>query len=228
MNKQCTKCGEVRPLEEYPAQKASKDGRRSQCIKCVKAYQAAYREANREKLIAKKAGYRADNREKLAAAERERRAANPEKFKSREKARRDANLEKHRSKESTYREANREAVRARARARYADDIEAGRSRNAKWRSDNPEVVAANKARRRAAKLNATPAWLTTEHNEQIRKLYAQRNSVSERTGIEHHVDHIVPLCGKTVSGLHVPWNLQVITASENLSKSNSFKEAVNA
>jgi 5-methylcytosine-specific restriction endonuclease McrA len=65
-----------------------------------------------------------------------------------------------------------------------------------------------------------PQWLSPIHCAQIQEKYDVAKAVTVQTGIEHHVDHIVPLQGKTVCGLHVPWNLQVITARENLSKKN--------
>lgn len=67
---------------------------------------------------------------------------------------------------------------------------------------------------------AMPAWLTEEHRFMLEEIYELRDMRTEATGVVHHVDHIVPLRGETVSGLHVPWNLQVIPASENLKKSN--------
>lgn len=76
--------------------------------------------------------------------------------------------------------------------------------------------------RNLRKIQRTPLWLNDDHMFAISEIYELRKLRSEATGVEHHVDHIVPLQGKTVSGLHVPWNLQVIPASENLSKSNSF------
>lgn len=76
------------------------------------------------------------------------------------------------------------------------------------------------AKRRAAKLQRTPPWLTEDQLWLINEIYDLAALRTEATGVEHHVDHVVPLQGNTVSGLHLPWNLQVLTAYENLSKSN--------
>ena len=67
---------------------------------------------------------------------------------------------------------------------------------------------------------AKPAWLTEEHEFMLEEIYELRDLRSKLTGVVHHVDHIVPLRGQNCCGLHVPWNLQVIPAQENLSKSN--------
>lgn len=71
--------------------------------------------------------------------------------------------------------------------------------------------------RHAAKLKATPPWVD---KDAIKEFYIEARARSERTGRAHHVDHIVPLRGKTVCGLHVPANLQVLEAEPNKRKSN--------
>ena len=60
-----------------------------------------------------------------------------------------------------------------------------------------------------------PAWVDVDD---IRPFYEASKRLTEETGIIHEVDHIVPLNGKYVSGLHVPWNLRVVTKTENYEK----------
>ena len=80
------------------------------------------------------------------------------------------------------------------------------------------------ARRRASKLKATPKWLSESQLTAIKCKYSLASMFTKCSGVPHAVDHIVPLRGKTVCGLHVPWNLQVITVEDNLKKSNKLQE----
>lgn len=76
------------------------------------------------------------------------------------------------------------------------------------------------AMRRAKFTKQLPPWADSGS---IKLIYRQAKEATERTGIKHHVDHIIPLTGKLVSGLHVHTNLQVVKASENLRKHNHFE-----
>lgn len=89
----------------------------------------------------------------------------------------------------------------------------------------------NPARRKAAKIKyeakreaATPPWLTQAQWSEMNRYYEEARRLTRETGIRHEVDHIVPLNGENVSGLHVPWNLQVLTQASNVSKSNRYAE----
>lgn len=76
--------------------------------------------------------------------------------------------------------------------------------------------------RRIAKLKRIPKWLTKEDHDKIKAIYKRANTLTDFTGEKWEVDHIIPLQGKKVSGLHVPSNLRVILKSENASKNNTF------
>ena len=92
----------------------------------------------------------------------------------------------------------------------------------KWVVNNTAKENAWNAKRRAAKLQASPKWLTKFDLDYIKSIYIQAKELEKIDGIERNVDHIVPLKGKTVCGLHVPWNLQILTSIDNLKKSNKL------
>lgn len=91
-----------------------------------------------------------------------------------------------------------------------------------WKRSNLDKVSESATRRRAAKDLRMPSWLNAADRLEFDTVYAYCAALRS-AGLNYHVDHIVPLRGKSVSGLHVPWNLQVIPAVENMSKGNKFQ-----
>jgi 5-methylcytosine-specific restriction endonuclease McrA len=118
-----------------------------------------------------------------------------------------------------YYEKNRLAVIARAAARPAEEKRRNRS---DYKDRNIDVVRADTSVRKRRHREATPKWLTPAERLQMRELYVQARKMTELTRERYVVDHIVPLRGEEVCGLHVPWNLRVITQEENLKKSNKL------
>lgn len=89
-----------------------------------------------------------------------------------------------------------------------------------WKANNTLKIRADTKARRRKHREATPPWLTRKEKSEIRQLYQIAITMSKTTGEQYVVDHIVPLRSDYVCGLHVPWNLRVITREENLKKSN--------
>jgi hypothetical protein len=118
-----------------------------------------------------------------------------------------------------YYEKNRDIVKARAIARPASEV---RQYKDTHKAKNPEYYKALTSVRKRRHRDATPAWVTVEQKLAMRKLYLQAQELTKLTGERYVVDHIVPLISDEVCGLHVPWNLRVITQEENLVKSNKL------
>lgn len=88
-----------------------------------------------------------------------------------------------------------------------------------WREKNPEKCSDSGAQKRARRLRATPKWSDPAARMFFYKL-ARR--LTKETGTAYHVDHIIPLKSNRVCGLHCEANLQVIPATENMQKHNSW------
>jgi len=93
-----------------------------------------------------------------------------------------------------------------------------------WNKHNKGKKNALTAKRSAAQKLRTPAWLTKSHLKEIEQYYLDASYLTYYTRTNFEVDHVVPLQGKHVSGLHVPWNLQLLTESENCKKYNNFNK----
>ena len=100
----------------------------------------------------------------------------------------------------------------------SDAVKESRKKSLQKQLSNGTKQAANKHRRQ--KFNVYR--LSDDYRKQIAEVYKQSRRLTDESGIQHHVDHIVPLNGIDVCGLHVPWNLQILTAAENLAKSNKI------
>jgi len=119
-----------------------------------------------------------------------------------------------------YSEDYKEKARIRASKWRDANIQRNIEMKKSWRLKNLSTKNAANARRRASKVGATPNWLTEAQKEEIKNFYWLAQDLKRVTGEVYHVDHIIPLKGENVCGLHVPWNLQVLPASENRKKSN--------
>ena len=145
-------------------------------------------------------------------------------MKSYNKAYYEANKERREAYYEAYKEANKGKVKAIGKAWREANKENIKAYKKAWREANKGKVNAVVAKRKASKLQRTPSWLTKEDLAEIEDIYRMAKRRSEVEGIEYHVDHIIPLQGRNISGLHVPSNLQILRARDNLSKGNRYGE----
>lgn len=213
----CTRCGLSKSPDEFYKATNKPSGLQSQCKECSKAsnrewlakhpgktteYCKRYEENNVERRKELRAISDAAYAARKSELGRIREAKNREKRKAQADARRAQNPERHNAKGRRWRAAN---------------LEKSKGIFKKWRDANPGVMAMHSAKWRAALLQATPTWAD---QKKIAEFYETADGLSMLTGEWYHVDHIVPLQGKTVRGLHCEANLQVLPEVENIRKGN--------
>ena len=196
--KLCSTCKASKPYTEFHRCASKADGHYSQCKPCASAKSKAWYEANKVARAVSMKVWNEANKESLAAATRRYRERHPEKI-------------------AAANERDAEQKRLNNRAWYERNKEAKRAANREWSKKNPARHCANVVLRKLRVQQACPAWAD---RDAIAAVYERARALQEQTGTEHHVDHIVPIKGEAVCGLHVHWNLQVLPGVDNRRKFN--------
>jgi hypothetical protein len=194
VSKICNTCNVEKPLDNFPINKKMRDGHLHRCKPCE---------------YARVAEWRGNNPERVRYLNTKWRAENPDQFKH--------HLQKHYQKYAA-RECAKRSVR------YEKNKEKILAQCKAYQHNNPAYRNKKNATRRAAYVLALPKWLTPIQQAQIDEFYEIARAKTMQTGELYHVDHIIPLRGKTACGLHVPWNMQVLEGRENNRKFNKVME----
>lgn len=199
MKKRCSKCNTIKDFICFSKNKAKL---RSYCKDCAKVMKKRWQVDNKEEIKEYSKEYWVKNKEKLSGIK---------------------DKDKYKEYHVKYRAENKNIIQKRQKISMSKNKEHYTKLRREWERNNKEKTAYKRARQRASKLNATPKWLTSEHKSQILAFYRAAKDLTVKTGTKHEVDHIYPLRGKNGCGLHVPWNLQVLTKEENQKKSNKVR-----
>lgn len=182
---------------------AERDVKRYVCCECNRVRASSYYADNKDYVLARNAEKKEERQAYNAAYQ----AINKEALLTKRREYNIKNKDKLTKKQREYREKNKEKIAA-----Y----------KAAYKKENASTVNADNKRRKTAQMQRTPAWLTEDDLWMMREIYELATLRTKLTGIPWEVDHIIPLRGKKVSGLHVPNNLQVITANANHRKLNKW------
>ena len=183
------------------------------CVECGPLRSKKHYDANHDEYLAKQRVRQEQNREEIRAAARRWKAKNADRV---------------RAYAAQYRADNSDRLQQADRQRRQAEPDKYREMHRRWVANNRGRKNLLTAVRLAHVKRATPPWLTETDKAAIAAIYEKAARLTVETGIQHHVDHIIPLRGETVSGLHVPSNLQVLTASENSRKRNKFNPNPNS
>jgi hypothetical protein len=207
LKKICAKCAVEKDVADFGVDKQKKDGITSHCKKCKQLASKKHYDTNI-------AYYQVRNRKFYAKLSPEKKIEYRVTCNSKESTK---------TKRLAWQRENKDKVRVYSQGWYSKAIPEVLSQKRKdYRKKNPEVFARHSVKRRSSEKAATPLWITDEDKEKTKLIYLKRDFINEMTGIKHEVDHIYPIQGKHSCGLHVYWNLRIITATENRRKNNSI------
>lgn len=192
----CNKCKNSKEFNKFSKNRSNKDGLQDYCKKCTAVYSKEWVKNNPEKHLKAVLKWQKENPEKRKInqdkANKKRRLLNPEKCRLQNRISR----EKHRDKRNL--------------------------QTSIWQKNNLEKGRIRRNRYNERKRTATPKWVTKEQKYMFVKAKMLAQKLTLETGIKYETDHIIPISGELISGLHVPWNIQVITSTYNKKKYNKI------
>lgn len=240
--KTCTKCKTSKTTLDFYSDKGKPDGLSLICKECANENARRYNEKNADEVKANSRKYYLEHRDEIIARAKQYRIDNLDKINAQKKVYRERTKEQKRATDREYYRAHKEEARVYNKQYRVDNKEKlkrqqaisyqnnrkerlakskiyndGRkaencARARRWAKDNPARARAQGAKRRALRYSQTPP---NADMDKITAIYDECRRLSEETGIQHHVDHIIPL---VEGGLHHQDNLQILTAEENLRK----------
>lgn len=196
--KKCRKCNIEKDLKHFYKKKTCSDGYNTVCKECHKTYVKNNYAKNPESKLKRMKEYRQENKEYLKKYESDR-----SKTEKRKKLAKKYHKNRYSKRKSEILAKNRKWAKENPEKQY--------KRTKRWRQENKGLATSYTVKYKARKLNAT----LDGYDSEIKEIY-------KNCPIGHEVDHIMPLQGENLCGLHVPWNLQYLTISENRSKSNKI------
>lgn len=198
----CSLCRVCQPISSYWKRSGTLDGLRTACKSCLKAQHQNWLSTNAD--IKKEADRALHQRNK-----------NFRNQKCREYYA--ANKDAHRKNRTAYTAKHSERLKEKKRLNRQNNLETVRAKNRQHYHHNKRPYVLRAIMRAKHIVQATPIWADLE---KIAAIYDEAARLTAETGVKHHVDHFYPLRSKTMCGLHVETNLQILTATDNLRKSN--------
>jgi hypothetical protein len=226
-NKPCSRCKADLALSLYSKNVANKDGLSYVCKSCTALKRKEVSELHPERAELNKQRlkqWRIENPDKSRESVRVWRGNNRAYAVTYNKNRYATKKEQITQQVKAYRELNIDKLRESGRKHYHEHREKYLENSKLWARKNKGICNAKSREREIAKMKRTPKWLSKDDRWVIKEIYTLSALRTELFGFAWHVDHIIPLRGTSVSGLHVPSNLRVVPASVNISKRNTYKD----
>jgi hypothetical protein len=132
------------------------------------------------------------------------------------------NSEKLNAYSKDWREANKDTIKTKRKTWSSENKQLIKQRNRQYRERYPHKATEQNVRLKKSRKQSVPSWLTKDQKREIQNFYWLAKDLSLTVGEKYEVDHIVPIKGKDVCGLHVPWNLQILPKDINLEKRNKW------